>query len=181
MNNITWLDIATLIIAAWGAGLSTYLGFREWRKDRRSIKIFIEYITFYEKAQIRLVNIGHRPITIKEIGIEVLDVRENGYKQWEDMHSVHLFHLEKDEPTPLPLKIEDGESATIWLSEYVNEKLRSNNYKVKLRVFDVEGKIYKKYKLLMFNPKLNRYEEYPVRWTPIRWLRGIYYRLRYHY
>jgi hypothetical protein len=70
-------DWITIFIAVWGAGLSTYLGIRELIKERRQIKLILEYITFREIVQLIVVNSGHRPVTITEIAIAISQTAKN--------------------------------------------------------------------------------------------------------
>jgi hypothetical protein len=63
-------EIIALVIAIYGSILATILGIREFLKERRNIKIILEYIYFYENGQITITNIVHRPITIPGIGME---------------------------------------------------------------------------------------------------------------
>ena len=65
------VQVLTIILALWGAGLSTYLAIREIYKERRIIKITLEHVVFYDRVQARIVNIGHRPITINRIGMSL--------------------------------------------------------------------------------------------------------------
>ena len=53
-------DWLTLIIAVYGAVISSILGFRELNNEKRRLKIFIEYAAFYETPQMTIVNVGHR-------------------------------------------------------------------------------------------------------------------------
>lgn len=63
-------EIIALVIALNGSILTTFLGMREFHKERRQIKVILEYIYYFEVGQITITNTGHRPITITGIGME---------------------------------------------------------------------------------------------------------------
>jgi hypothetical protein len=75
MNN-PFIDIGTLVIAIWGAFLSSYLAVREIRKEKRKIEVSCSFSinqpTEKDKLilliQVFAVNAGHRPVTITSIG-----------------------------------------------------------------------------------------------------------------
>ena len=61
------MDIPTLLLALYGAGLSTILGIKELRKDRRSLKIILESVHWMEIFRIVITNPADRPITVTGI------------------------------------------------------------------------------------------------------------------
>jgi hypothetical protein len=158
MNNITWVDIVTLIIAIWGAGLSTFLGIREFLKDRRKIQIFLEHVYWTERIQLRIVNTGHRPITIQDISMRVYTVSEdpeykNKLGHWEGMPKDILLSYDNPEEVRLPITINDGEQAIIPLSDYVGSTIFRKGSKADIQVVDNEGRIHKKFKMIYHDPK----------------------------
>jgi hypothetical protein len=73
-------DVIALILAIYGSLLATVLGVREFLKERRHIKVILEYIYFYEKVQMIITNTGRRPITITGIGMETyLEMKGEGH------------------------------------------------------------------------------------------------------
>lgn len=69
-------QIITLVVAIYGALLSTMLVIREVRKDRRKLFIVLEHVALYERVQIIITNIGHRPVTITEIEVRTFLQRD---------------------------------------------------------------------------------------------------------
>jgi hypothetical protein len=149
------MEWITLSVAIWGAILSTILGIRELQKERRRISVFFEYIGFEERAQIRISNIGHRPVTITEINMSIFLNDETGgsYKSFPSLY------LGEVGPLPLPVIIEDGHEIILRLSERVGQLFYFNQNKSIIRVYDMERKVYQKFKTLTFNPKRGFYVE----------------------
>lgn len=138
------LDVVTLVLSVWGATLSTILALRELNKDRRKIKVFVDYqgnISSDGDAStitVRTVNVGHRPIEIIKAGF----MYERG---------VFDFPLTSTAgPSPLPHLLEDGESVSITYNlsdfESIMWDTTKDEYKeMKLQkayAKDAEGRIY---------------------------------------
>lgn len=156
---MSWLDVVTVILAAWGAILATILGVKEMRRESRKIKIILEHIDFYETCQIRIINIGHRPITIAEISLDVpVDEKR---KNWDSAPANVLIDTEDPEFRPLPITIDDGKQIVIKFSKVVGSVILEKNMNVRLFVYDIEGKVYKKFQKLHYNPKWGHY--YPAK------------------
>lgn len=66
-------DILTLIVSGYAAVLSTYLGIREWNKNKRSLKVFLIFVD--GKVHAIIVNTGYRPISIIDIQISTARFR----------------------------------------------------------------------------------------------------------
>lgn len=114
-----WNDYVTLGLAVWGAGLSTFLGLRALRRDKRQLKVFArddddvnpETGEVLEALVVKVINEGFRPIQIDEIGIVV--VKDDGEPQ--DV---------KAGVSGLPAKLEDGDGvAGWWLYEFLADDL----------------------------------------------------------
>lgn len=135
------LDVATIIVATYGALLSSYLGYRELSKNKRKIKIILEHVYWEERFQITVVNIGYRPITIAGIAIAIPYENYDGY-----MPLPSEFILGND---PFPETLLDGASMVIRLSNEILDvysyALSNKEYKPKITVFDAEGNKYTKY------------------------------------
>jgi hypothetical protein len=138
------MDILTLIVAVYGALVSSILGIRELQRDRRRINIMLELVPFYERAQITIINIGHRPITITDIAVS--DCPRNA-----------LFAQGVEEP--LPITLGDGEYTTLPLSSVLSEMAFANPSDMHLSVYDAEGNEYNKFKSWEHNPKWGRYRK----------------------
>src|SRR5215208_5849039 len=153
--------VLTLAIAVYGAGLSTWLAVREIRKDRRRILVVLEYASFFERAQIIITNVGHRPITITAIAMSVweeqtdrpavlMPVPQNALLATE-------FQNELGRLVPFPVTINDGDHVTLPLSSYVGERLTAHRMRASLTVFDIEGNEYREYTARHYNPKWGGY------------------------
>lgn len=145
------MEEITLFLAAWGAILSTILGVREFTKDRRSLKIFLEHVIWTEIKRIRIVNNGHRPVTIEQIFLEVR-IKKLGPS---DPMPQNAFWSDEDDhkPPEFPLTLEDGKMALFYVSRFVNEELEHPDRYLKIVVYDAEGNVYTKYKETSFDYK----------------------------
>ena len=139
------IEIVTIGIALWGAGLSTILALREFTKDRRKVKVYCyigsmpllhleePHFTF---VGVDITNTGHRPITIVGVGFEL----ENGIIYTEIRDSV--------QKPLLPIRLEDGDSFK-QIFDYQELKKASHEFRekglrfVSISVRDAEGKIHK--------------------------------------
>lgn len=136
-------EIFTLIVAVYGALLSTVIAIRELTKDKRRVKVTCNVSLVplssdetWEFISIDVVNIGHRPIQISSAGIIMSD--GNYYTQLSS----------KLGKNPLPKKLEDGESFTIMFDvdkiiEVLKHSNRQNVKYTKAFVSDAEGNKYK--------------------------------------
>jgi hypothetical protein len=143
------MDDITLLLAAWGAFLSTYLAIREVRKDKRQLKIILEYVEFFHKYRLVITNTGHRPITIEQIGLALrsrdgmFDPVPSG-SEWANKEEVKL-----------PLTLEDGKAAIFFLSDVLVGELFEPKHYLDIQIFDTEGTIHSKYTEGVYNPKYN--------------------------
>jgi len=132
------MDDITFFLALWGAFLSTYLALREVRKDKRFLKIILENVHWYETKRLVITNIGHRPITIEQVAIEVGDKRHGMV----DPLPQNSFWNPDSEIPELPKTLEDGKMILFYLSQPVVDDLRDENKFLRVKVFDAEGNIY---------------------------------------
>ena len=136
-------EIFTLIVAVYGAVLSTLLAIREFTKDRRRVKVVCRSAFAFPPGgdetwkfiSIHVVNTGHRPIQISQAGILLSD--GNSVTQLES----------KAGKIPLPKKLEDGEALEIMFdADKIEQALKNHeNKKVKFTkayVSDAEGNRY---------------------------------------
>lgn len=144
-------DIITLIIAIWGAILSTFLAVRELLKEKRSITIILSFVCWLEQYKITIINNGRRPVTISEIGIEIGSKTKGSIL----IPSSILFDQVQGGSSPtLPLVLTDGESVEFFLSHFFDEQLRTNkDFQPYIFVYDAEGNVYKKFKYSEHNPR----------------------------
>lgn len=142
---MTSAQVLTLIIAGYGALLSTFLALRQWWQGRKRIRIRLNYVAFLELAEITITNVGYRPITIT--GIHV-------HPEGSDMVPSNSLLSTRVPPTqPLPAKLADGDHFTLPLSEAVSRVPLKNGMKAYIGVQDAEGRTYSKYKTGIRNPK----------------------------
>lgn len=157
------MEWITFVIAIWGAALATFLGIREFLKDRRQIRIILEYQEFTEIVQIRIINIGIRPITISNVIMNVFfNTTDKQPKHWERVPANALFGTRKeDDSVSLPVTIEDGKQITLQLSEVVYGALMENRMRAKICVYDAEGREYTRFDRLYYNAKWGGYSKPP--------------------
>jgi hypothetical protein len=146
-------DLLTLILATYGAVVSTVLGIRAIQRDRRRVKLILEYVLFYERAQIIIINVGHRPLTISEIGMQI-KLKQNGNDYWDSVPRNSLFARRPDDAgDPLPAVLDDGQHLSIPLSDSVSNNLYENNMEARVVVYDVEGNAYEKFTTRLHHTK----------------------------
>lgn len=144
-----FLNIITLVIAVWGALLSTILAFREAFKDKRKLRMLLEYVTGTNLYRLVITNVGHRPITIEQIAF-AFDVKAPvlSLVRKDLMWSDEEDHL----PPQLPLTLDDGELAIFHISRMVSEAIDRPNQILRIKVFDAEGQAYSKYSVGEYDP-----------------------------
>ncbi len=125
----------TLLLSLYAAALSTYLGIRELRRDARILTVFLTYIAFYERYAIT--------ITVSTISI---DIPSAGQVK-------EALILQENEGLSFPFTLNDGEIIHIALPLGVCEDICDAKEKIYVSVFDSEGRVYSKYKRMMYNAK----------------------------
>ena len=150
MQTTDWI---TAIVALYAAVISSYLGYREIQKERRRIKLILEYISFTEIVQLIIVNSGHRPVTITEIAMAISIKGTDGKEYTEGVPSNALF----DPVDPgFPKLISDGQTiifklGPVLIGEIMERFIKGG--KVYLSVYDAEGNVYTKYERREGNAK----------------------------
>ncbi len=73
---MTWEEVVTLLLAVYGAGLSTLLGVLKVKESRRNLKVSCRVLSrpetpedILEVVEVTYVNVGHRPVEVKEISL----------------------------------------------------------------------------------------------------------------
>jgi hypothetical protein len=135
-------DILTLLIAIYGAVVSTILALRELKKAKRSIVIFLERNDLYDLYAIVVTNTGHRPFTIGGI---LIDTPSGPVKQ----HSIE----QENDGLSFPITLADGESTRIKLNRTASDDIREAHENISISVYDGENKEYTKYKKTSYNAK----------------------------
>jgi hypothetical protein len=138
------VDVFALVVSVYAAVVSSILGVRELKRDRRRISVMLELVPFYETAQVTIVNIGHRQVTLTDMAIG--DCPRNCL-------------LAEVVEEPFPVTLDDGEHITLPLSEVLSEMVASNPRGVRLHVYDAEGHEYTKFSVWEHNPKWGTYRK----------------------
>jgi hypothetical protein len=140
-------DIVSLVLGIWGAGLSTALAFRQFRHDKRRVKVtcapaLLTTPDLPELIMITAVNTGHRTVTITSAFLLLND-------------DTAMLTLESRVSRltggwPLPARLADGESVTIYIDmddvEAQVRELQSQDPTIRLAkaiVKDAEGNTYR--------------------------------------
>jgi hypothetical protein len=141
-ESLTTSDVLTLLIALYGAVLSTVLALKELRKDKRQVKVTCRMALapspvgdVWEFISVEAVNTGHRPVEITMAGL----LMKNG--------DLFTQVVSKAGRNPLPKKIEDGERVTVLfdypeLKKALGEQRDPENRLTKAVVHDAEGNKY---------------------------------------
>lgn len=102
-------EILTLVIALWGAVLSTILGVHQLRRDRVQVEVKIGWAmtlsaidSSEEYISIQATNVGHRPVTIASGGF--LTSGDDSILVIDNLPGADV----------LPKKLEDGDSVTLY-------------------------------------------------------------------
>lgn len=139
----------TLIIAVWGAALSTYMVISDYRKNVRSIKVEVSYgfLTRGNKVGSNLLNItavntGYRDITLSSVGFILNDESQ-------------LIILNPQGDVKFPHTLKGGKSCIIYkeqsnLAQQLKKNGLSGNVTIKGYYISATGKIYKS-KPIQFN------------------------------
>ncbi|MFI0847767.1 hypothetical protein [Mesorhizobium sp. IMUNJ 23232] len=106
-------DVVLLVLAVWGAALSTFNWWSARSKESRRIKVWLTTkIPTYTSGEmghpfvcVEAVNVGHRPVKIDYLAVELPDGRT----------LLPMFHNELPgmPNTKLPVTLGDGESAIL--------------------------------------------------------------------
>jgi hypothetical protein len=69
------MQIAAFILAAYGAVLSSALGYLAWWKERRRVHFSARFVRGHDSArlEISIVNTGFRPVTLESAHFETAD------------------------------------------------------------------------------------------------------------
>lgn len=105
-------QLLTLIVAAWGAVLSTLLAAREVIRDRRRVKVVVLPLIsmtrngeFIDLWRVRVVNVRHRPVEIEKVGVSTRNATRY-IPRTVDFDG-------KPTASPLPRVLADGESIAV--------------------------------------------------------------------
>jgi hypothetical protein len=152
-------DIITLVVASYGAILSTFVAVKDFRKENKRITITFKW---HDRWQIMITNSGHRPVEIVSAEIYMLDpstflnhiFRRNLVRYEGRIRSYRIGDAFPDLQTAMPALLKDGEGIGLSLQfgmgplilEESSEPVKKADYTgILIKVYDAEGKVYKKY------------------------------------
>ncbi|MCA9943484.1 MAG: hypothetical protein KC449_08380 [Anaerolineales bacterium] len=120
-------SIVAIILGLYGAILSTILAVREKKKERRQIKVFLEFVNYVEQLQLSIINVGFRPVTIKSVSMTYGGeaVPNGGLESYQ-----------------LPQIISDGDQITLPINRAISNYWTSNKSTLDIRVYDAEGNVF---------------------------------------
>jgi hypothetical protein len=141
------MDLATSVLALYGALLSTMLGILELRRDRRRVSVILQYGQFSGGYSVIITNVGHRPVTIT--GMFLALGRDQPFPTGElELHNGQdLF----------PKTLTDGQTLVVRLPRGLTAHLDSEQEVLQITVYDAEGREYKNYRKLSYNEKYGWY------------------------
>lgn len=148
MEKVDW----AIVIAIYGALLSTIgivVKLLDLKKEKRQLTIFLEQMLFFETYRLRLVNLGQRPINIREIGMNIIQKRDNVIVLDEAVPRKSMF----DDETDFPIGLTDGMEICLPLSHVLNDELSKAGSALSILVRDSEGNKYTSFKKTSYNPK----------------------------
>jgi hypothetical protein len=156
MDMTLLLAIYGSVLGTLGFALSIYLAIREYKKEKRVLRVILEYVAFLEHLQIRIVNTNFRPITITSIGGQLM-VRDRYRFRWIIKEGVPANAF-MDLPKPdLPITLEDGESLVVKLQQVMSPYFWDKDNKLEVFVHDAEGNTYKQTNTKTYDAKYGRY------------------------
>ena len=109
-------DVITVVVAIYGAVLSTALGWNAVQRDRRRLRIRLQWITRQEPGiTVKCVNTGHRPIGVEDVRFAT---RDAWARTPVPMFAARMVGWRaKDHPSPptgnstLPILLDESDSA----------------------------------------------------------------------
>jgi hypothetical protein len=136
------MDITTFV-AIYAALLSSYLGFREVKKEKRRINIYFEYFPFYEQGFLLINNIGNPKVVISDVSVVVND---------DPVPRNCIFDVPFQEQL-LPRTLSNGDFLHMPLSGNISHAIMLNKENVNMQIYDIEGNVYKEFKVIIHDPK----------------------------
>ena len=130
----------TLVLALYGAILSTVLAVRDWKKEERRIIIFLEYLRQAGDYRIIITNVGHRPITLLDMAVRIPGASLDPLDIWR-------------EKNPFPVTLKDGEHISIPLPPFISYHLIRTRGRMYMILRDTENRHYWRYKLLIHDER----------------------------
>ena len=145
-------DVITLIIALYGAVLSTVNAVRDARRGKRKIQVFLDYHAFETRYKLLVVNIGYRPVTLSECGIRLFDIKGKPVEQLP-------LHVIMDSSEKFPFSLTDGTQKSFDIPNSLDDPqtIKDNKWKVEAFARDAEGNIYATDKIRTYSSRIKSY------------------------
>lgn len=132
------------VIATYAAVVSTILAIYEILRNTKKLRIVIDYECFTNVGYLRLINLSKRPITVASVSMQLDEDRVPSTSMFEDDEGSTILPKILEEYSSVELRLTD------FVTQYiVNEKVK----KFSIMVFDIEGKVYSKYKVREINSR----------------------------
>lgn len=132
------------VIATYAAVVSTILAIYEILRNTKKLRIVIDYECFTNVGYLRLINLSKRPITVASVSMQLDEDRVPSTSMFEDDEGSTILPKILEEYSSVELRLTD------FVTQYiVNEKAK----KISIMVFDIEGKVYSKYKVREINSR----------------------------
>jgi hypothetical protein len=138
------MEIIAIILGAYGALLSTFLGIREILKDRSQVLLSLR-VVHTETGHLfwySITNTGHRPLTIINISI-LYQLKTSIRERWDHLGDETLLGPDYGH-SPLPCLIPEGQLKEFKLTDiatnFIDGQLHPS--RMKLVALDAHGKTY---------------------------------------
>jgi hypothetical protein len=124
------------------------------------VRVYLDYIAWYEVHELTVVNAGQRPVTIVSAGAHL---------QPKDKTKVGLFEGRPFEPEAapegqqptLPARLGDGDKITLVMSQSFHELVTSGEYEAYAYARDAEGNTYTSSTRRLYDAKRDYYAPLP--------------------
>ena len=145
-------DVIILILALYGAVLSTINAIRDARRGRRKIQIFLDYHAFETRYILLVVNVGYRPVTLSECGIRLFDQKGKPVEQLP-------LHVIMGTDEKFPFSLTDGTQKSFDIPNSLDDPqvIKENKWKVEAFTRDAEGNIYTTNKIRTYSSRIKSY------------------------
>lgn len=152
MDSPTTFQYISLAIAIWGAGLSTFLAIRTYLRSLRRVRVFFDHIEWVERFQIVVVNTGHRPVTITDVG-----VRPIAGVSPSEAFPIYPSTEEGKPQQSLPEVLHDGESIRFLMPYDFGPDVYAEGVTYAAYARDAEGKEHITTEIRRFDAKYGQY------------------------